>query len=56
MEESLSKFASEQWLREVSEELFDHVCYVIGRLVLIIHIIWGTLVHLSQCLNARLHS
>lgn len=55
MQESLSKFACEQWLREVSEELFDHVCHVICRLFLVVHIVWGVLVHLPQRLNARLN-
>lgn len=55
MEEGLSEFAGEQWLRKVSEKLLHHVGYVICALILIVYTLWRTLTHLSQSLDPRLH-
>lgn len=56
MEKGLSEFAGEQWLRKVSEKLLHHVGYVICTLILIVYALWRTFTHLSQSLNARLHT
>ena len=55
MEEGLPQFAGEQRLRQVPEELLHHISHIIGRLILIVHIVWGTLIHLPESLNSRLH-
>lgn len=53
MEEGFSQFAGEQRLGKISEELLDHVSYVVGGLVLVIHVLRGVLVHLPESLDAR---
>lgn len=55
MEEGLPQLAGEQRLREIPEELLHHVSHIIGRLVLIVHIVWRILIHLPEGLNSRLH-
>lgn len=52
MEESFSQFAGEERLGKISEELLDHVSYIIGRLIFVIHILWRVLIHLSESLDA----
>lgn len=55
MEEGLPQLAGEQRLRQIPEELLHHVGHIIGRLILIVHIVWRTLIHVPQSLNPRLH-
>lgn len=56
MKEGFTQFAGQKWLRQISEELFDHVSHIVRRLVFIIDIIWRILIHLSESLDTRLHS
>lgn len=56
VEDGLAHFACEERLRQVSEELFDHVRHVIRRLILVVHIFWGGFTHLPESLNTRLYS
>lgn len=56
MEEGFSQFAGEQRLGKISEELLDHVGHVVGRLVLVIHVLRRVLVHLPESLDARFDS
>lgn len=55
VEEGLSEFAGEQWLRKVSEKLLHHVGHVVRTLILVVYTFWRTLAHLSQSLDPRLH-
>lgn len=56
VEEGFTQFAGQKWLRQIPEELFDHVSNIIRRLIFIVNIIWRTLVHLTECLDTRLDS
>lgn len=54
MQERFPQLAREQRLRQVSEELFDHVGHVVGRLVLIVYGVRAQLTLLSQGLDTGL--
>ncbi len=56
MKEGFTQFAGQKWLRQIPEELFDHVSHIVCRLVFIVDIIWRILIHLSESLDTRLHS
>lgn len=55
VEESLPKFAGEQRLRQISEKLLHHVGHIVGRLILVVHIVWRALIHLPESLDSGLH-
>lgn len=56
MEEGFTQFTGQQRLRQISEELFHHIGHVVRRLVLVVNIVRRTFIHLSEGLDARLHT
>lgn len=55
MEEGLAQLAGEQRLGKIPEKLLHHVCHVICGLLLVVHIVRRSLIHLPESLNSRLH-
>lgn len=55
VEEGFAQLAGEQRLGKIPEKLLHHVRHVIGGLVLVVHIVRRSLIHLPESLNSRLH-
>lgn len=56
VKEGLPQLAREKRLRKVSEKLLHHVGHIIGRLVLVVDVFWGALIHLPQSQNPGFYS